>query len=158
MFFITNAKIIFSASDDNADILTELFEDMDLEVDSDDDKHCTALMENNYDIGSIDEMVEFIRPIIEEYEDSDLLVKGTFLNQSSEEYLDFEIQYKKGNLRYRETDPYVNEVISDLTYDEYEEEGHHNLSEEDFISHIQGNADGRVVNTRGKFGRWSSIN
>ena len=84
-------------------------------------------------------------------------IRGNFLDQRNEEYVDFEIQYKNGNLRYRETDPYVNEIISDLSYDEYEEEGHHNLSEEDFMSHIQGNAEGRVVNTRGKFGRWISI-
>ena len=158
MFFITNAKIIFSANDDNADILTEMFEDMDLEVDTEDDKNCIVSMENNYDIGSIDDMVDFLRPIIEEYEDTNFLVQGTLLNQSKEEYVDFEIQYKNGNLRVRETDPYVNELITDMTYDEYEEEGHYGLSEEDFISHIQGNADGRVLNTRGKFGKWSAIN
>jgi hypothetical protein len=157
MFFITNAQIIFSANDDNADILTEMFEDMDLEVDTEDDKNCIACMENNYDISSIDEMVDFIRPIIEEYSDTNLNVKGTFLNQSSEEYLDFEIQYKNGTLKVRETDPYVNEVVTDLTYEEYEEEGHHNLSEEDFESHLLGGADGRVVSTRGKFHKWEVI-
>lgn len=153
---VTNAKIFFSASCDDADTLVEVFEDMDLEVDTDDDKDYIALIENNYDIGSMDDMIEFIRPIIDEYE-INLQIRGNFLDQRNEEYVDFEIQYKNGNLRYRETDPYVNEIISDLSYDEYEEEGHHNLSEEDFMSHIQGNAEGRVVNTRGKFGRWISI-
>ena len=157
MFFITNVQILFSANDDNADILTEMFEDMGLEVDTEDEKNYIAVMENNYDISSIDEMVDFIRPIIEEYEDTNLTVKGTFFNQSSEEYLDFEIQYKNGALKFRETDPYVNEVITDMTYDEYEEEGHHNLSEEDFESHLYGGAEGRVVSTRGKFHKWEAI-
>ena len=153
---VTNAKILFSAESDYADALVEVFEDMDLEVDTEDSKDYIAIMENNYDISSVEEMVDFIRPIIDEY-DVNLYVRGTLLDQRKEEYIDYEIQYKNGNLRYRETDPYVNEEIADLTYDEYEEEGHHNLSEEDFMSHIQGNAEGRVVNTRGKFSKWISI-
>ncbi len=157
MFFITNARIIFSANDDNVDILTEMFEDMDLEVDTEDDKQYVATMENNYDISSINDMVDFLRPIIEEYEDTNFLIQGTLLNQSKDEYVDFEIQYKNGNLRVRETDPYVNELITDMTYDEYEEEGHYGLSEEDFESNLHGGSEGRVLSTRGKFHKWESI-
>lgn len=157
MNFITTAKILFAANDDNADILSEMFEEMDLEVDTEDDKNYVAIMENNYDIGTIDDMVDFIRPIIEEYSDTNFLVQGTFLNQSSDEYLDFELQYKNGNLRCRETDPYVDELVTDMTYDEYEEEGHHNLSEEDFENHLRGGSEGRVVSTRGKFHKWESV-
>ena len=54
---VTNAKIFFSASCDDADTLVEVFEDMDLEVDTDDDKDYIALIENNYDIGSMDDMI-----------------------------------------------------------------------------------------------------
>lgn len=153
---ITNAKITFPVNDDNAEMVVESFEEMDFEVDTEDDKEYIAVVEDNYELNSIEDMIELIRPIIDEY-DINIYIRGTLLDQSSEEYVDYEIQYKNGNLRYRETDPYVNEVISDLSYDEYEEEGHHNLSEEDFMSHIQGNAEGRVVNTRGKFSKWISI-
>ena len=157
MNFITSAKILFSANDDNADILSEMFEEMDLEVDTEDDKNCIAIMENNYDISSIDDMVDFMRPIIDECPDTNFTVQGTFLNQRSDEYLDFELQYKNGNLRSRETDPYVNELVTDMTYDEYAEEGHHNLSEEDFETNLHGGTDGRVVSTRGKFHKWEAI-
>ena len=119
---VTNAKISFSATNDNADILTEVFEDMDLEVDTEDEKNYVAHMEDNYDISSIEDMVEFLRPIVDEY-DVNLYVRGTTYNQNTEEYVDYELQYKNGNWRYRETDPYINEVVSDLSYDEYEEEG-----------------------------------
>ena len=153
---VTNAKIFFPADCDDVDTLVEFFENMDLEVDTDDEKEYIVIIENSYDFNSIEDIIEFIRPVVDEY-DVNLQVRGSFLDQRNEEYVDYEIQHKNGNLRYRETDPYVNEVISDLSYDEYEEEGHHNLSEEDFIAHIQGNAEGRVVNTRGKFSKWMSI-
>lgn len=157
MLFTTNAKILFT-SRDNLDDLSDFFENLDLEVaaDDDDDK-MVALIEDNYEFSSIEDIIDFIRPAIDEYPDATLDITGTLFNQGSNEYVDFQIQYKSSNLRYRQTDAYVDELIDDdMTYTEYEEEGHHNLCEEDFDTFTKHTRDFREVSTRGKFHRWEA--
>lgn len=163
MIYLTKASILIKSENYSIEELASICEDYGLgEIDfADEDTVAYKInSEENYDISSAEDVSQWIQPLIENFEDIHWIFCGTFLNQEQNEYLDMEIEYKKGSMRVRETDWYVEEVIDDdMTYEEYEEEGYHNISEEDFdnYSHKKNKSGSREVSTKGKFGRWRSL-
>lgn len=162
MLYLEKGQLFIKTSQFSMEEISDICENigsMELDYSESDDSKYIAEMETNYDIDSMEALIEMLQPILE-MEDVDILIKTTFTKEELHESMDIEIKCKNGESQYRETEWYVHEVIdSDLTFEEYAEEGYNDMTEEDFdtYSRCVGNGGVREVNTRGKFSRWMPL-
>lgn len=164
MQYLSKVNISIKTEDFSAEDITNAFEELRCDIidfiDSDDSVYVIEI-EDDYDIGSVQDLFNILLPLSENLTGSTFNVKGTLFSQEDNEYCDFEMEISEDIARYRETDWYVDDVIDDdLTYEEYEEEGYNNIDEEDFqtYSHKKNKNGSRKVSTKGKFHRWKSLN
>ena len=161
MLYLEKGQIVIKSSQFSMEEISDICENigvMELDYSESNESKYIATMETNYDIDSVESLIELLAPLIE-VEDVDVLIKATFTKEELHESMDVEVKCKDDDKQYRETQWYVQEIIdSDLTFEEYEEEGYNDMTEEEFDIYSHNAKSGvREVNTRGKFSRWMSL-
>lgn len=133
----TTGKIVFW---DDLDVLDDLADYCEQygEIDLDDsNKILTISLEENWDQDWIETGIDLVKELHDYAPSSKILLSYSVYDHDSERIKSFECQYKNEVIRYRDTDWYYDSCVDDdITYDEFEEEGHTEVDEEYFESYI----------------------
>lgn len=108
------------------------------EVDYNDDTETLVLiLEEEWEQEWQDKGIELVSELHKNIPDVTILLSYTIQDHDSERSKIFECQYKNECCRYRDTDWFYDELSdSDMTYDEFEEEGHVDMSEDMFEEYV----------------------
>ena len=138
MNITTTGKILFWDESDILDDLVDYCEQYG-ETDLDDSNNIlTVLLEENWDQDWQETGIELVKELHEYVPSSKISLVYSVHDHDSERVKSFECQYKNEMIRYRDTDwVYEGYVDDDITYDEFEEEGHVEVAEECFDDYVR---------------------
>lgn len=133
MHIASNSKLIFCNISDIVDDVIDYCEQYG-EFDFDEDSEVlTLILEEEWVQNWEETYVDFIKDIHSDLPTANIMLTACLFDHDSERMKHFECQYKNDYIRWRDTDWSFEGVIdNDLTYDEFEEEGHMEVAEEDF--------------------------
>ena len=130
-------KVVFSSDIDTLEDVVDFVEQYGEVFLDDNSETLTLTLEEEWEQNWQDRAID----LINEFNDNITVDKITLLysvcDHDSGRVKQFECQWKKEYMRYRDTDwDYDGVVDDDISYDEFEEEGHIDMTEEDFEEYV----------------------